>query len=500
LSSNRDLLGFRSVKSFSKIIAHRVRFIVTASRIFEKTEQNNGCIFYNERKTPNYSNAVILSGLLHYGNGSDRITVLPPQTSTPMKKMTRSFFVLAASLTLFTLSASLHYCNGAETFTAHLRDTNKEGVAREFTEEWNPKETAFIVCDMWSNHPCAHAVARLKDLAVEMNTVFDAARKKGILIVFAPSSSSAELDKWYGKLPARTASAKYRHGYDNPRHWDFWVHGRGGEIHHSHLAFAGEKDAVKGFELPGGNTSCIVKSEPASEPQPPQVSILKIADTDIITDDFVEMIGGKYDGKEYKEYLFKERGIKNVILCGVHTDMCVIGRPFGCRALKTAGYNVVLARDLTDHTWNCDSRDKNIIDHYEGLDKIVKYIETYICPSITTTDITGKPAFKFDKTKYENIRPLVGAEAKKEIDQEKGKIKVEIVKAFYGVEETDGIDVTQKVKNVFEGTRLIPISDYNGTFTDPRGGIVKYLWITYTIDGKEKKQRFIENATILLAK
>ena len=50
--------------------------------------------------------------------------------------------------------------------------------------------------------------------------------------------------------------------------------------------------------------------------------------------------------------LLEERGIDNVILMGVHTNMCVLGRPFGLRQLAKNGKNVVLMRDMTDTMYN----------------------------------------------------------------------------------------------------------------------------------------------------
>ena len=45
-------------------------------------------------------------------------------------------------------------------------------------------------------------------------------------------------------------------------------------------------------------------------------------------------------------------GINNVILLGVHTNMCVLGRPFGLRQMAKNGKNVVLMRDMTDTMYN----------------------------------------------------------------------------------------------------------------------------------------------------
>ncbi len=289
----------------------------------------------------------------------------------------------------------------------NLQKRNCNGSVEKFMEKWNSEETAIIVIDMWPDQAfekCAHNSVRELDMSLKMNSVFDVAREMGILIVFAPSAETEEFEKWYGNLPARRSSEKYRHGYGNHTHWSYWWHGRGGEREYSGLAFPGEKDAY-GFPRESGR-GCDYKTI-NNEPQPPQIPELIIKDNDIITDDFIEMIGGrdKFSGRIYEDCLFKERGIKNVIVTGCHTDICIIGRPFGARALIMAGYNVALCRDLTNCTLNCNMFEKNGRSHIEMLDKICNYIETWICPTITSTEITGSPPFQFDEEKIEKMFP-----------------------------------------------------------------------------------------------
>ena len=43
----------------------------------------------------------------------------------------------------------------------------------------------------------------------------------------------------------------------------------------------------------------------------------------------------------------RQRGVTNVIVMGVHLNLCVLGRPF-IRQMVAQGQNVVLMRDLTD--------------------------------------------------------------------------------------------------------------------------------------------------------
>ena len=69
------------------------------------------------------------------------------------------------------------------------------------------------------------------------------------------------------------------------------------------------------------------------------------------------------------------------MLMGVHTNMCVLGRPFGLRNLARSGKNVVLVRDLTDTMYN--SRMWPYVSHFEGTNRIVEHIEKYVAPTIT---------------------------------------------------------------------------------------------------------------------
>ncbi len=91
--------------------------------------------------------------------------------------------------------------------------------------------------------------------------------------------------------------------------------------------------------------------------------------------------------------MLESRGIKNIMLMGVHANMCVLGRPFGLRNMSRTGKNVVLVRDLTDTMYN--SRKWPYVSHFEGTNRIVEHVEKYVAPSITSTDLTGQPAFQF---------------------------------------------------------------------------------------------------------
>ena len=120
-----------------------------------------------------------------------------------------------------------------------------------------------------------------------------------------------------------------------------------------------------------------------------QIETLKIEADDAISDSF-DVVN-----------LLEQRGIENVILLGVHTNMCVLGRPFGIRQMVYQGKNVVLVRDLTDAMYN--PAQKPQVSHFGGTDRVVAHIEQHWCPTITSTDFLGGAPFRFK----DDTRPQV---------------------------------------------------------------------------------------------
>ena len=88
------------------------------------------------------------------------------------------------------------------------------------------------------------------------------------------------------------------------------------------------------------------------------------------------------------------KGIKNVILVGVHTNMCVLGRPFGLRQMAQNGKNVVLMRDMTDTMYNPGRAP--YVSHFTGTDLIVEHIEKWVCPTKMNSKMPGTMITNFN--------------------------------------------------------------------------------------------------------
>ncbi len=72
-------------------------------------------------------------------------------------------------------------------------------------EEWNPKESVIIVCDVWDAHHCLNAVRREEEMVPRMNELIEKCRAMGVLIIHAPSGCMAPYKDHAGRKLAMSA-------------------------------------------------------------------------------------------------------------------------------------------------------------------------------------------------------------------------------------------------------------------------------------------------------
>ncbi len=240
----------------------------------------------------------------------------------------------------------------------------------------DPKKTAIIICDMWNDHTCKGAANRVAEMAPAMNQMVKAARAKGMLIIYAPSGTTSLYEDTSQRrqaiqAPFAKAPVEIK--------WNNWDNDREGEP----LTFMSSGGCGCAEPCPGWvpDENGIRQWKGEKVPWTRQIETIEIAAEDAISDNGQEIYN-----------LMQERGINNVILMGVHTNICVSGRPFGIRQMVFFGKSVALCRDLTDALFQSKSPD---FSHFRGTDLVVEHIEKHLCPSITSTAITGEPEFRF---------------------------------------------------------------------------------------------------------
>lgn len=240
------------------------------------------------------------------------------------------------------------------------------------TAAWDPRKTAVIVCDMWDDHWCKSASARVGELVEPMNRFLGEARSRGMLVIHAPSS----VTRFYDGTPARELARRAPFAATpvplaTAERWGTrwcWPDP-------SREAVLPIDDSDMGCSCAG--TKCTVR-----EAWTRQHPGLVIAPGDALTD----------DGQETWN-LLQSRGVEHVILCGVHLNMCVLGRPFAIRQMVRLGKDVALARDLTDTMYNPERPPG--VDHFTGTDLVVGHVERHWCPSFASSDLVGGQPFRF---------------------------------------------------------------------------------------------------------
>jgi nicotinamidase-related amidase/type 1 glutamine amidotransferase len=257
---------------------------------------------------------------------------------------------------------------------------------RERSQRWDPKKTAIIICDMWDLHGCKRAALRVREMAPRMNRLIARAREQGVFIIHAPSAC---MDA-YQDTPMRRRAQEAPKAHNLPP--DI---GSGCKRLPSEEKAKYPLDETRSFDDdPTEHAEWVAHlTALGRNPRAPwkrQIDVLQMDERDAVSDSGVEIWN-----------LLEQRGLDHVILMGVHTNMCVLGRPFGLRQMAKNGKQVVLMRDLTDSLYNPASWP--YVSHFRGTDLIVEHIEKYVCPTVTSDQILGGQPFRFRA----DVRPVV---------------------------------------------------------------------------------------------
>lgn len=231
--------------------------------------------------------------------------------------------------------------------------------------DWDPARAAVVICDMWDRSTCVSAQRRVGAMAWHMNEVVRGLRTQGALIVHAPGGCAG----FYSGTPARIRAMRAPHvDAPAPIDWNSWNCDRHNEL-------------PRTLTIPAP-CSCDAE-QPCCEGGPPypwtrQTPEIDVTDEDAVTDDGQELFN-----------LLEERHARHVIVMGVHTNICVLGREYGIRQLVFFGKAPLLCRDLTD-SFHRDPR-----GHFWGTAAIVAHVERYWCPTVRSDDLVGGMPFRF---------------------------------------------------------------------------------------------------------
>lgn len=280
------------------------------------------------------------------------------------------------------------------TMTRSLQQEDGTWVKQQNGTTWEAERTAVIVCDMWDAHHCLNATKRGGELVPRMNELLKKARASGSTIIHAPSSCM----EFYKDHPARKRAIDVATAPSIPNGIDQWLNWIDEEEEKAGYPI----DASDGGEDDDPAAHEAWAKELAERGRNPRAPWIRQAEgleidprVDYITDDGVQNWN-----------ILHEKKIDNVILVGVHLNMCVLGRPFGLRQMSRSGKNVVLMRDLTDTMYNPEMPPH--VSHFRGTDLTIDHVEKFVCPTVTSDQILRGIPFHFAGDKRHHLVIVTG--------------------------------------------------------------------------------------------
>jgi nicotinamidase-related amidase len=200
---------------------------------------------------------------------------------------------------------------------------------------------------MWDKHWCRGATERVGQMVPKLANVVNRARARGVLIIHAPSDTM----DFYRDAPQRKAILALPSVAPPPP-----------------LAL---NDPPLPIDDSGGGCDTGDSFYKAWTREHPGIPV---EPQDFVSDKGTEIYNA-----------LQARGIRHVLIAGVHTNMCVLNRTFAIKQLTRWGVPTILLRDLTDSMYNPADRPR--VPHDEGTRLIIEYIEKNWCPTMLSAEL-----------------------------------------------------------------------------------------------------------------
>ncbi len=234
-------------------------------------------------------------------------------------------------------------------FELQTRDPST-GAIKITREKVDPSRIGVIAVDVWNYHWCKTATMRVDAFVPRINKALEAARSMGMTVMLCPSDV---VDNYVG-FPQREAVFALP-TVPVPEVMKVTC-----------PAVPDAGGCACGRERCGGNYGW-----DGMHPD------LKIGKNDWMPDTQAEVYA-----------ICQQRKLTHLIYVGFHTQVCLLGKPMGLRAMKSAGLQCVLARDMTDAHPGYDPA-RNFTPDL-NTEQVVEHFEKHLAPTIHFQNVLEK--------------------------------------------------------------------------------------------------------------
>ena len=219
-------------------------------------------------------------------------------------------------------------------WTLQTRDA-VTGAVREEVERVDPARVGVIAVDVWNFHWCKTATMRVDAIVPRLDAALEAARSMGMTVMLCPS----DVVENYAGYPQRESV------FAIPR-----------------VPLPSLQEVQCPPVPDAGGCACGKERCAVNYGWDGMHPALRIGASDLMPDTQAEVYA-----------ICRQRGLTHLVYVGFHTQVCLLGKPMGLKAMKAAGMKCVLARDMTDahpgyepaRGFTPDLNTRQVVEHFE---------------------------------------------------------------------------------------------------------------------------------------
>jgi hypothetical protein len=224
------------------------------------------------------------------------------------------------------------------------------GTIRTTAERVDPHRVGVIAVDVWNYHWCKTATMRVDAMVPRIDQALNAARELGMTVMLCPSDV---VDNYVG-TPQREAV------FALPR-----------------VAVPSLVDVTCPPVPDAGGCACGKERCAVNYGWDGMHPGLRIGPDDLMPDTQAEVYA-----------ICRKYHLTHLIYVGFHTQVCLLGKPMGLKAMKSAGLRCVLARDMTDAHPGYDPARGFTPDL--NTEQVTEHFEKYLAPTIQLQEELAK--------------------------------------------------------------------------------------------------------------